>query len=852
MATLTVTCPTTAQIISDGSTNTTVTPKGAIFEITGGTTVGSRNLFHSFAQFDVPTQSIASFLNDSSIVNIFARITGRKQSEIDGVLRSQGSANLFLINPNGILFSQNAQLEIGGSFVATTADALQFPGGATFSATASVPSQNPLLAVDPSAFLFSQATTGQIRNNANTLTGLVSPGGIPITGLRVPNGRSLLLVGGDILLNNGNLNALEGHLELGGLASSGTVGLSMNGETFRLQFPSDRLLANVTLDNRARVSVRGAKNGSLVVNANRLTANQGARFVAGTEGAGNGGIITLNANEIHLSGSGLEPIGSSFGTLTLSGIYNQVTNGASGNAGSIFIKTRQLNLTDGAIVLSNTLMNSLGDAGDIVIQAETLNASDEAIIASVSFGQGTGGAISVQTDKLNLTGGTSFITETFSADKDAGTITIVARDSVNISGTGTISGNSSALSSSTGAGGKAGNISMRTRSFRLADGALVNTRTTSSGEGGSITINTDTFEVSGGAQLTALTQGSGKAGNITINATGTARLIGFDPNFNERIIRFPGAVINSGNRSGLVSGQGGTIQVNASELFLVNGAGISASNFDQGNAGNILLNVQGDLTSTSQFATQGIVNGIFATRISNEMGRGGNIRITGRSINLTDSTQITARSQGLGEGGKITVEARTIALWRNSKITTDSNVGNGGNITLDADAIVALENSDILAFAPAGNGGRIEFKTRAFLSDPLYRSAPPTTNREALNALFTNGRVDVNASGVVFGTVTGVPDITFLQNDLTQLSQNSVDPNQLLANRCMVRDRQNTFYIIGAGGLPTNPGDISIYSTGTIQPVSPAASWQRGEPIIEPQGVYQLSNGDLILSRECS
>ncbi len=242
------------------------------------------------------------------------------------------------------------------------------------------------------------------------------------------------------------------------------------------------------------------------------------------------------------------------------------------------------------------------------------------------------------------------------------------------------------------------------------------------------------------------------------------------------------------------------------------------------------------------------------------VGRGGDINITAKFFSLANQARLSARSLGSGNGGSITVNAGSIRLRGNSNILTFSAFVDGGNIPLNAKTIIALENSDILAFAPVGRGGNITFNTFAFLSDPLYRSTPPITDRAVLNALSTNGRVDVNASGAVSGAINGVPDISFLQNSLTQLPTSLTDTNQLLANSCIVRRGQpnGSFFITGSGGLPQRPGDapISPFPTGTIRTIantnsSEARPWKIGDPIVEPQGIYRLANGKLVMSREC-
>ncbi len=214
-----------AQIIPDGTVNTQVNTNGNVAEITRGEIRGS-NLFHSFQDFSVPTGNEAFFNNANDISNIFSRVTGGKISNIDGLIRANGSADLFLINPAGIIFGENARLDIGGSFYSSTASSILFEDG-EFSATdLETP---PVLTINAPIGLNLRDNSGNIINQSINDN----------VGLRVNSGETISFTGGEIIFDAGKASAPGGKVEVLG--------------------------NKVSLINNARVDVSSATGGGTIL-----------------------------------------------------------------------------------------------------------------------------------------------------------------------------------------------------------------------------------------------------------------------------------------------------------------------------------------------------------------------------------------------------------------------------------------------------------------------------------------------------------------------------------------------------------------------------------------------------------
>ncbi|MGB6296198.1 MAG: filamentous hemagglutinin N-terminal domain-containing protein [Rivularia sp. (in: cyanobacteria)] len=703
--------------------------------------------------------------------------------------------------------------------------------------------------------------------------------------------------------------------ETGGRGNAGNTNINAD----------DIQLSNNSLINSDIKLGANGEGGDINIVTNSLQLKDGSQLLARTEGVGNAGDINVTADSVIIDGFASSDEGND---IFPSGIFTSIGTNGQGDGGDINITTKILNLSndselqtivrkasnqlpienrnagditinadnfsakDDADILSYT--RGKGNAGNIIINTNNLQLSNEAGISAYTDGQGNagdvtinasnieftgnslinngvnnegvgnGGEINVKTDSLLLIGGSQINSFIFGQKRDnqgkviypggngnAGNVNITA-DTVGISGMDENGFSSAILTiSERGSSGFAGDISIKADNLQITDGAVISATTFNDSDSGDIFINTKNFEALNGGQVVSATRSSGNAGKINfINATGNIKISGSDANFQQELDRareyiknnpstrfeeFREIVINEGANSGIFAntasnstGDGGVINLQANSLSINNSAQITAQSLGSAAAGNININLGSTLQAENS-----------------------NIQTTSEE----------------SSGGAINITAKDIRLFGDSDIATNvfSGEGGGGDITLNANTIIALDDSDILSFAGDGKGGDITFNTEAFFSKPLFKPTSSISDRQALNQLNTNQKVDVNASGAVSGTITGVPDTTFIQDSLTELPENQIDTNTIIANSCIVRSNEEngTFLITGAGGLPINPSDapLSNYSTGSVRSIPtdseklPALStrrpWKIGDPVVEPQGVYQLPNGQLVLSREC-
>lgn len=730
-----------AQIIPDNTlpVNTTVTPQGNTSLIEGGTRAGG-NLFHSFSQFNVSTGGTAHFNNALDVRNIFTRVQGSSVSNIDGILKANGTANLFLINPNGIIFGPNASLNVGGSFVATTSNGIGFGDRGFFSASTKANNDPSLLTVNPSALFFNRIPTQAIANQAK---------------LQVTQGNSLLLLGGNVSLDGGWVVAPGGHIELGGVSEAGTVGLNINGNKFSLNFPSGVQRANISLSNGADVNVQALDGGSIAINADNLNLAGGSKIRAGSSGnnpAGSqSGNVDINAT----------------GAITLSDtsfITNVLAAGAVGNAGNINIATGSLSATNGSRVL--TVTSGQGNAGSVNINAKdsvsfdganSTGTKSSASTNVASTGVGNVGDVNITTGKLSISNGATLSTTT-NGQGDAGSVNINAKDTVSVSGT------NSGIASTVGffGVGNAGNINIQAQKLTLSDSAKVATSSFGTGNPGSILVNvTDSVSLSNGSLLQAAALDLVNAGNVIIKAGGT---VSFDGIYGY----VPSGVSTSVIQSSL--GNAGKVDIQAQKLILSNGAQVITSTSGDGNAGSILVNVSDSVSvsngSTIQALTYGNGNAGNITITA-----GGKVSFDGVGANGLPSAVYTYAEPGFGpvgtgKGGDIKITAGSLSISNGAAIDASTyQNADAGNVTIDASDTVSLsgqgsEISSIVADSGVGNGGSISIRSRQLtLSDTALLTTSTVGNGNAGNiTINTTDAVGVSSGAIIRSLANGQGD----------------------------------------------------------------------------------------------
>ncbi len=799
--------------------------KNTVYQITGGSRPNNAtNLFHSFRDFSIQSSDTVRFVHDSGIENIINRVTGGLPSNIDGTIQTlidgsisnRGNANVFILNPSGIIFGESAKLDIGGSFIGSTADRIQFSDGTEFSATN--PTSNPILTISvPIGLQFGGNTQSTISINGSGNNLLVNqdfslnttsrPQGF---GYQTPNGQTLALIGSNVVLNGGNVTIPQGRVELWSV-NQGEVTLEHNNGKLQLQPTSGINYGDIDLLNAASVDTSGNSGGSIQVRGNNVTVQDGSVIFTDTLGNGSGGKLTVTATE------SLKISGTSSNGQIFSGLLADVATGATGTGGNLIVETQRLLVTDGGQLSSGTF--GFGDAGALQVKAEDIQLTGGSLLgpsglfAPVAPGaRGSGGNLTIETGNLQVIDGAQISTNTFGFG-NAGDLRIEA-ENIEVRG-----------------GTKAGLSQISASVIKLPfPEPLTTLLGAGTGSGGNLVIDTATLKVSDGGQVVAYTLGSGKAGNMEISAN-LVELTGYKD------------LASRGVKSGLFtsavrgSGQGGDLNVQANQIIISNGATINASNFLSSDPDNL--------------------RGLAGT------GAAGNINIDSPFISLENQGTITANTNA-GDQGNISIQSQNLQLRQGGVISTNArNSSNGGNINITTNTLVALENSDITANAQQGFGGRISIHAQGIFGTQVNNQLTLGSDIIASSELGTqfNGTVELNS-----------PEVD-TNSGLVELETDIVDVSRLIGSGCDA-SYASQFSLVGRGGLPPTPSAIlrsdtvladlgeknhtrSITGTASSFPskrqqLHSPSRVANNTPLIEAQGWIIDSDGKVILTANVS
>ena len=783
----------TAQIVPDATlpNNSTVTPDGNTFTIEGGTEAG-RNLFHSFREFSVPTGGKAFFNNADRIQNIFTRITGGSISNIDGLIQANGNANLFLLNPNGIIFGPNASLNIGGSFLATTANSINFADGTSFSAIN--PQTTPLLTISIPTSLQFAGTPGDIsvRGPGHNLSlneiERVDRSDRP-AGLAVASGNTLAIAGGNVTLDGGNLTAEGGRIDLWSVRN-GQLTLDTSGQ-LRLGTSQPAEYGDIQLTNAASADASGPGGGTIQVQGRNVTLTGGSTILTITEGTQPGGSLTVGASEsVELSGTTAEDR-----PLFRSGL--RADTYGNGNGGDLTIDAGRLTVREGASAQTATF--AVGNAGNLTIRAreavelsgpETESPSE--VTGGVFSGvapeaTGNGGNLTVETRQLLLQGqGQVEISSTTSGFGRAGDLTVNATDLVQLTGKSGLFANAQAT-------GNGGNLTVNARQLIVEEGAEISTSTFSSGSagnllirtsdsvevrndggifaqvipqqteqkkilsatgsGGNLTVETRRLTVQDSGLISATTFSEGPGGTLAVRGVGSAETAAVSP---AELVEVLGTSID-GNPSALFastegSGAGGNISIDARRVVIRDGGQVTASALRSGPGGSITVNAAEsvELSGIGRTDTGELLRSGLLARTRGGSGAAGRLNVTTQRLTVEGGATLTvssvsSRLGGRAAAGNLDVQAGDIRL-DNGIITAETFSGDGGNININASNYLLMRDNSNITVTASGDarGGNININARAVIAGINSDITANAVNREA-------GRVEIIAPEGIFG-----------------------------------------------------------------------------------------------------
>ncbi|MEW6491497.1 MAG: filamentous hemagglutinin N-terminal domain-containing protein, partial [Cyanobacteriota bacterium] len=781
--------PVQAQSITSApdGTGTIINPNGNQIDITGGTLSGDNaNLFHSFSQFGLSADQIANFVSNPNIRNILGRVTGGDASLINGLVQvTGGNSNLYLVNPAGIIFGNNAQLNVPASFTATTATGMGFGAGNWFNATG--PNNYAALTGDPNQFAFNVSQPGSIINAGN---------------LAVNQGQNLTLVGGNVI-NTGTLTTPDGTITMEAVPGSSLVRISQPGHLLSLEInPSDtsnsagisplslpELITGSGVNQTTGVAVNEVGQAVLTSSGEVVPSGGGIAIASGTLNTSGqtGGQVNVLGNNVKLIGANINASGTNGGGTVLIG---------GGYQGQGTVPNAQFTSVDSNTTINADAKNN-GMGGQVIAWADNTTRFYGNISARGGAEGGNGGLVETSGKMgLDVTGAK---VDARAINGLAGTWLLDPRDIiVQAGGTATLADVANAAD---------------TTSTAIIDPATINSANANVilAASNDITFASPVSIANAGVGLTA------NAGNsITLNqniATNNGAVAFNAPTVNLNAIVTTGTAALTGNASTVAVATSGRIQnavdvaaaganvnlaagtftdpttVTINKALTLTGAGAGATTvsgknsylvFDVGGAGNVTLdgltvtNGVGSYGGGIRYTGSGALNVNNSTITGNRAYAGGGLSVNGGTgaVNITNST-ITGNQATAGGGG---IHRNEGSMTINNSTISNNTAGfvGGGGILSESGQGLTVNNSTISgnsatgdAASGFGGGGIFSYQSTLTLN----------------GSTVTGNSIGTTGGGVyVSGGAATITDSTITDNTATQTGGGLSSANGAVTN----------------------------------------------------------------------
>jgi filamentous hemagglutinin family protein len=748
-------------IPANDNTGTVVNPTGDRFDITGGTlSPDNTNLFHSFQQFGLDSEQIANFLSSPNIQNILSRVTGNNPSIINGLIQVTGSnANLILINPSGIIFGSNAQLNVPADFTATTATGIGFSQNHWFNAFGDNTYSN--LIGTPNQFAFDSSNSGSIINAGN---------------LAVTSQHNLTLLAGQVI-NTGQLSAPGGTITVAAIPDSNLVQIRRSGNLLSLELEPPRdtqgnilpvtpldlaeLLTGTAPELDTKLTVTEDKTVQLSNSGITLPNQPGTTIISGTLNVANTSLISANQS-INIIG---ENVGLINATMNASGNHNGgiVRIGGDYQGQGSIPNAKQTFVSSNSMINVDSILN--GDGGKVIVWGDNTTTFNGTILAGGGNDSGNGGFVEVS-GKNNL----------------------IFRGNVDVMADK----------------GQAGNLLLDPVNITIVD------QPNPAPDDGELNDNTilfpdgilDDFTISKG-KLESL------SGNVTLEATNNITIddlasdnLGLNTGYGQTITFRADA---DGNGVGDFGMNPGDTIATGGGAITITGVNVNVGNINTLNFSNSLVTHGGDITivtdggniSTGDFRAWGraiigdsgtitllanhgdIRTGKIESQSTANLGNGGDINLTANRGNIELVGYINSSAEGIGHAGNINLTAnggdlKLTATEQNNAILSLTPVGNGGDITVQATGDIEILGN-IGSFAGLGNTGNV-----------TLTSDQSNISIGSLGAAVfsgTSGKVTINApNGSINAGNIGSFSPSGRGNDITLTARNNMMTGDILSS----------------------------------------------------------------------